>query len=126
MKKRLLQILLDKKLITIMQYKEVKEVSLLKRCSEEQIIMRDIKIDLKELISVVEIDFGIHYIDLESTCINDEAFNLISKEVASRHSLIPFYDNDNEVHVAFSNPFEIAVIDELKFITNKKIKVFLM
>ncbi len=26
--------------------------------------------------------------------------------------------------MAFSNPFEIKVIDELKFITNKKIKIF--
>ncbi|MBU3161390.1 GspE/PulE family protein [Clostridium frigoris] len=124
MKKNLLQILLDKNIITIKKYKEVKEDSLLKRCSEEQIIMHDTKIELKEVISVIEINFGIPYIDLESTCINDEVFNLISKEVATRYSLIPFYDNDNEVYVAFSNPFEITVIDELKFITNKKIKVF--
>ena len=124
MKKNLLQILLDKKIITISQYKEVKEGSLLNRCSEEQIIMNDTKIDKKKLISVLEINFGIPYIDLESICINDEAFNLISKEVATRYSLIPFYDNNNEVYVAFSNPFEITVIDELRFITNKKIKVF--
>ncbi|APC42707.1 hypothetical protein A7L45_13935 [Clostridium estertheticum subsp. estertheticum] len=72
----------------------------------------------------MEINFGISYIDLDSACIKDEVFNLISKEVATRYNLIPFYDNNNEVYVAFSNPFEITVIDELRFITNKKIKVF--
>ncbi|MPQ32474.1 general secretion pathway protein GspE [Clostridium estertheticum] len=124
MKKNLIQILLDKKLITTRQYNEIKEVSLLNRCSEEQIIINDAKIDLKEVISVIKINFGISYIDLDSTCIKDEVFNLISKEVATRYSLIPFYNNNNEVYVAFSNPFEITVIDELRFITNKKIKVF--
>ena len=124
MKKSLLQSLLDKKLITIEQYEKVKEISHNKMCSEEQIIMQDINVQRNELALIVQNDFGIPYIDLESTCINDGAFNLISKEVASRYSLIPFYENNNEVHVAFSNPFEIKVIDELKFITNKKIKVF--
>lgn len=124
MKKSLLQLLLDNNLITIEQYKEVKENSLKERRSEEQIIMHDIKVELNELISILEINFGIPYIDLESICINDGAFNLISKEVANRYRIIPFYDDNNELHVAFSNPFEITVIDELKFITNKKIKVF--
>lgn len=124
MKKRLLQLLLNKNLITIERYKEVKELSLKRNCSEEQIILRDIKVDLNELISIVENDFNIPYIDLESTCVKNGVFNLISKEVANRHSLIPFYSKDDGLHVAFSNPFEIKVIDELKFITNKKIKIF--
>lgn len=124
MKINLLQVLLDKSLITKVQYKEVKEISLKKKCSEEQTILSDIQVDLNELILIIENDFNIPYIDLESTCINNRVFNLISKEVASRYSLIPFYEIDNEVHVAFFNPFEIRVIDELKFITNKKIKIF--
>jgi len=105
-------------------YKEVKELSLKRSCSEEQIILRDIKVDINELIKILDNDFNIPYVDLESICEKNGAFNLISKEVANRYSLIPFYDMNNEVHVAFSNPFEIKVIDELKFITNRKIKVF--
>lgn len=86
MKKSLLQSLLDKKLITIEQYEKVKEISHNKMCSEEQIIMQDINVQRNELALIVQNDFGIPYIDLESTCINDGAFNLISKEVASRYS----------------------------------------
>ncbi|MBZ9608406.1 GspE/PulE family protein [Clostridium estertheticum] len=124
MKKNLLKLLLDKNLITAESYKEVKEISLKKNCSEEQIILYDIKIDLNALISIVENDFSIPCVDLESICTKNKAFNLVSKEIAKRYCLIPFYDKNNEVHVAFSNPFEIKVIDELKFITNKKIKIF--
>ncbi len=124
MKKKLLQLLLNKNLITSKMYKEVKELSLKRSCSEEQIILRDIKVDINELIKILDNDFNIPYVDLESICEKNGAFNLISKEVANRYSLIPFYDMNNEVHVAFSNPFEIKVIDELKFITNRKIKVF--
>lgn len=124
MKKNLLQLLLNKNLITTKRYKEVKELSLKENCSEEQIIFKDIKEDINELIKILDKDFNIPYIDLESSFVKNEAFNLISKEVASRYSLVPFYDMNNEVNVAFSNPLDIKVIDELKFITNKKIKVF--
>lgn len=124
MKKSLLQLLLDKNLITEDCYKEIKELSLSKNCSEEQIILCGQKVDLNGLISIVENNFSIPYIDLESSCTKNQAFKLISKEVANRYNLIPFYEKNNELHVAFSNPFEIKVIDELKFITNKKIKIF--
>jgi len=124
MKKSLLQILLAKNLITLERCEEVKELSQKINCSEEQIIFTDIKVKLNEFISVLENDFGIPYIDLESEFTKNQAYNQISKEVAKKYSLIPFYENNNEVHVAFSNPFEIKVIDELKFITNKKIKIF--
>ena len=81
MKKKLLKLLLDKNLITTEGYKEVKEISLKKKCSEEQIILCDIKVDLNDLISIVENDFSIPYIDLESICTKNKAFNLISKEI---------------------------------------------
>ena len=124
MKKDLLKLLIDKNLITAELYKEVQELSIKKNCSEEQIILLGDKVDLHRLITILENEFNIPYIDLESKSAKNRAFNLISKEVAKRHNLIPFYDNDNEVHVAFSNPFDIKVIDELKFITNKKVKIF--
>ncbi|HEY5536626.1 MAG TPA: ATPase, T2SS/T4P/T4SS family [Ignavibacteria bacterium] len=124
MKKKLLHVLLNRKLITIERFKEVKELSLKRNCSEEQIILSDMKVNLDELIVVLANEFNIPYIDLESICTKNQVFNLIAKEVATRYNLIPFYDKNNEVHVAFSNPFEIKVIDELKFITNKKIKIF--
>ncbi|MGK0466249.1 GspE/PulE family protein [Clostridium sp.] len=124
MKKNLLQLLCDKNLITSEQSKEVVELSHQKNCSEEQIILSQIKVDLNGLISIMENNFNIPFIDLESENEKNKSFNSISKEVATRYSLIPFYEKNNEVHVAFTNPFEIKVIDELKFITNKKIRVF--
>ncbi|HEY8892494.1 MAG TPA: GspE/PulE family protein [Clostridium sp.] len=124
MKKNLLQTLLEKNLITSERYKEVVELSQKINRSKEQIILSDIKVNLNEFILVLQNDYGVPYVDLESKFTKNDAYNQISKEVAQKYNLIPFYDNDNEVHVAFSNPFEIKVIDELKFITNKKIKVF--
>lgn len=124
MKKKLLQLLWDKNLITSEQSKEVVELSHQRNCTEEQIILSHIKIDLNGLISIMENNFNIPFIDLESGNEKNKSFNSISKEVAARYSLIPFYEKNNEVHVAFTNPFEIKVIDELKFITNKKIRVY--
>jgi len=124
MKKKLLQVLLNTHLISIERFNEVRELSIKRACSEEQIILSDIKVNSDQCIIVLTKEFNIPYIDLESMLVKNMAFNLIAKEVASRYNLIPFYVNNNEVHVAFSNPFEIKVIDELKFITNKKIKIF--
>ena len=124
MKKSLLQLLLNKNLITVEYSREVKELSLKKNCSEEQIILHNLKVDLDELIYILENNFSISYIDLESYSKKNQAFKLITKEVSTRYKLIPFYEKNNEVYVAFSNPFDIKVIDELRFITNKKIKIF--
>ena len=124
MKKSLLQLLLDKNLVTQQVYKEVMQLSLIRNCSEEQIILQDIKVDINQLIEILETYFNIPFIDLESDCKKNQTFKLIPKEVANRYSLIPFCEEDNEVHVAFLNPFDIKVIDELRFITNKKVKVF--
>ncbi len=124
MREKLLQVLLDKNLITQEGYKEVKEISFKNNCSEEQIILRDLKIDLNQLILLLEHNFNISYTELDANSKKNQAFKLISKEVASRYGLIPFYENSNEIYVAFSNPFEIKVMDELKFITNKRIKIF--
>jgi type IV pilus assembly protein PilB len=124
MKKNLLQLLLDKTLVTQQVYKEVKQLALNRNCSEEQIIMQGIKVDVNQLIEVLDKYFNIPYIELESDCKRNQAFKLIPKEVANRYSLIPFYEGENEVHVAFTNPFEIKVIDELRFIINKRVKIF--
>jgi type IV pilus assembly protein PilB len=124
MKKKLLEVILEKELITTEQYEEVRELSIKKKCSEEQIILRHIKVDVNALISIISNSFNIPYVDVESKSKNNEAFKLISKEVANRYCLIPFYEENNEIQVTFSNPFEIKVIDELKFITNKRIKPF--
>ncbi len=124
MKKKLLQLLWDKKLITAEEHKEVVSLSKEINCSEEQVILSHMKVDLNLLISIMKNSFNISFIDLHVKNLKNGAFKLISKEVANKYSLIPFYDKNNEVHVAFSNPFQIEVIDELRFITNKKIKIF--
>ncbi|MGH4120045.1 GspE/PulE family protein [Clostridium sp.] len=124
MKKKLLQLLCDKNLITEEQCKEVVALSRERNCSEEQIIFSHVNVDLNGLISIMENNFNIPFIDLDTKSVKDNSFNSISKEVAKRYSLMPFYENDNEVHVAFTNPFDIKVVDELKFITNKKNKIF--
>lgn len=124
MKKKLLQLLREKNLITEEEHKEVVALSRELNCSEEEIILTRVKVNLKGLISIMENCFNIPFIELHFKSIKSSAFSVISKEVASKYSLIPFYEKDNEVHVAFSNPFEVKVIDELKFITNKKIKIF--
>jgi len=124
MGKKLLQLLLEKKLINSDEYRLIKQLAINKNCSEEYIVLQEFNMNLKTLISLLETNFNIPYIDLESNYMKNGAFKLISKEMASKYSLIPFFDNNEEVHIAFSNPFDIKVIDELRFITNQKIKVY--
>ena len=124
MVKKLLQLLLERKLINNDEYRLIEQLAINKGCSEEYVVLQEFNMDFKELISLLETDFKIPYIDLQSNYIKNGAFKLISKEMASKHSLIPFFYNNEEVHIAFSNPFDIKVIDELKFITNQKIIVY--
>lgn len=124
MKKSLLEELFKNEIITMTGYLEIRDLSSKKNCSEEHIILRYIKVEDKALITIISDSFNIPYVDIESKCRKNQTFKLVSKEVANRYSLIPFHEENNEIHVAFSNPFEAEVIDELKFITNRRIKVF--
>jgi CheY-like chemotaxis protein len=64
---------------------------------------------------------GIPGIDLSQICLKLEELELLPREIAEKHLIIPVLSRDDRLFVAMGNPAETKVIDELEFVTGKKV-----
>ncbi len=64
---------------------------------------------------------GIPGIDLEQVCVNLADLVLLPKEIAEKHLILPVLSRGDRLFVAMANPKERKVIDELEFVTGKKV-----
>lgn len=65
--------------------------------------------------------FGVPAIDLRQVCVRLADLELIPEEIARRHVILPVLMRDDRLFVAMANPHEKKVIDELEFVTDKKV-----
>ena len=65
--------------------------------------------------------FGVPAIDLRQVCVRLSDLELIPLEIARRHVILPVLVRDNRLFVAMANPQDQKVIDELEFVTDKKV-----
>lgn len=64
---------------------------------------------------------GIPGIDLGQLCLRLEDLELLPREIAERHLILPVLVRDDRLFIAMANPREKKVIDELEFVTGKKV-----
>jgi DNA-binding response OmpR family regulator len=64
---------------------------------------------------------GIPGIDLSQICLRLEDLDLLPREIAEKHLIVPVLVRDDRLFIAMANPREKKVIDELEFVTGKKV-----
>ncbi len=64
---------------------------------------------------------GIPGIDLGQICLRLEDLELLPREIAEKHLILPVLVQDDRLFIAMANPREKKVIDELEFVTGKKV-----
>jgi DNA-binding response OmpR family regulator len=64
---------------------------------------------------------GIPGIDLGQICVRLEDLELLPREIAEKHLILPVLVRDDRLFIAMANPREKKVIDELEFVTGKKV-----
>jgi DNA-binding response OmpR family regulator len=64
---------------------------------------------------------GIPGIDLAQVCLKLEDLELLPREIAEKHLILPVLVRDDRLFIAMANPREKKVIDELEFVTGKKV-----
>jgi DNA-binding response OmpR family regulator len=64
---------------------------------------------------------GIPGIDLGQICLRLEDLELLPREIAEKHLILPVLVRDDRLFIAMANPREKKVIDELEFVTGKKV-----
>jgi DNA-binding response OmpR family regulator len=78
-------------------------------------------IDDVEALKALSEQFGIPGIDLNQICLRLEDLDILPKEIAEKHLLLPVLTRDESLFVAMGNPTEKKVIDELEFVTGKRV-----
>jgi len=64
---------------------------------------------------------GIPGIDLSQICLKLDDLELLPREIAEKHLILPVLVRDDRLFIAMANPREKKVIDELEFVTGKKV-----
>ncbi len=64
---------------------------------------------------------GIPGIDLNQICLRLDDLDLLPREIAEKHVILPVLVRDDRLFIAMANPKEKKVIDELEFVTGKKV-----
>ncbi len=64
---------------------------------------------------------GIPGIDLGQICLRLDDLDLLPREIAEKHLILPVLVRDDRLFIAMANPREKKVIDELEFVTGKKV-----
>ncbi len=80
-------------------------------------------IEESELTSFLSKQYGVPAIDLSEFEIDQDVINLVPREVAEKHSLIPFNRSGSTISVAMSDPSNIFAIDDIKFVTGYNVEV---
>ncbi|MGC8790770.1 MAG: type IV-A pilus assembly ATPase PilB [Desulfurella sp.] len=86
---------------------------------EEHFITED------ELLEFLSKKYGLETIDLSKIQPQKEAINALPSDVVRKHCIFPFAITNNTLKIALFNAENVFLIDEIRFLTGKKISVYL-
>jgi len=78
----------------------------------------------KQLCETLGFQLGIPFVDLQQLPLNPMIVNIVPQKVAAKYTLIAFDKVEDTLNIAMVNPLDIVAIDDVKAITNMKIKVY--
>jgi len=87
-----------------------------------EVLVEEGIISESEMIDTLSQQLSIKRVDIDSIFIDPEVARSIPKEVAKKHSLIPIYIKDDKITVAMTDPLNVFAIDDINFITKKRVE----
>lgn len=85
-------------------------------------LLREGFITEQQLIEVLEFQLGIPHINIFQFPIDQEALQLVPKELAKRHMAMPIRKDKNKLLVAMADPMDYFAIEELRMATGYQIE----
>jgi general secretion pathway protein E/type IV pilus assembly protein PilB len=111
-----LEILIEKGLVTAKQAEEARGVSLPGGKSVVDRLIEANVISEKEVLNGLANQFGMEMISLKGLDIPPEIRDLLPVDVARRYRVVPVFKNDDTVTVALSDPLDFDVLDTLRYL----------
>lgn len=120
-RKKIGEILLERKLITEEQLMEALETQKMTGQKIGQVLVSKGIIKEDELYKVLAEKIDRKYIDLEEYSINGEAVLKISQSLAQKHNAVPIDIENGKLIVAMVDPTNIIALDDIMLYTNMRI-----
>jgi DNA-binding response OmpR family regulator len=120
-KKQLGRILLQRKLVTA---DELEDLLVQGRAQGERLattVAGSGKVEAGELLSALSEQQGLPAVDLRRVVIALENMALVPIDIARQHCILPLLVKDDRLFLAMADPDNKRVIDELEFVTGKRI-----
>lgn len=124
-KKKIGDMLLERGIITEGQLEEVLLIQKDTKGRIGEILLEKGFISEDNLITFLSEQLGIKKIDLSEFDIPEETVFNIPKDIAEKHNVIAFREELGVLCVAMTDPSNLIVVDDLRFVTQKNIQVFL-
>ncbi len=122
LKDRILQVLVEQKLITEKALQRARKLQDDQGGSLGKILVQEGFIAEKDLIMILSKELNIPPINLSKYKVETEAVSLVPERIAKRYRLIPICKLGNTLVVSMADPLNIFALDELKLLTNYNIE----
>lgn len=121
-RKRLGDILLEAGKIQLAQLNRALETHRKTKRRLGEVLVSEGLITESEIADVLAQQLSLERVDLDKTFVQQDIARSIPKEVAQKYLAIPIYIRDDKLVVAMSDPLNMFAIDDICFITQKKIQ----
>ncbi|MFO0617820.1 MAG: response regulator [Polyangiaceae bacterium] len=78
-----------------------------------------------EALKALSTQRGVPGIDLNQVCIKLSDLNVLPREIALRHKLLPVLEREDRIFCAMANPEDKKALEELEFVTGKRIFAYI-
>lgn len=119
------QMLVDEGKLTSDELREALNLQRQKDKKLEEVLVELNYIDEDELIDFLSEKLYICKVDLTETSIESKAARSISKEIAEKYRAFPFKEEHGSIFVAMSDPTNLMAIDDIRFITQRNVQIYL-
>jgi len=125
-KKYLGEMLVEAGIITNMQLEEALDIQRKTQGKRLGTILRELGYaDDQIIMSVLEAQLGVPFVDLTSVTITQDLVKLVPVNIAKKHKLIPLKIENDLLYVAMEDPFSFLAIEDVRRVARMEVKTFL-
>ncbi len=121
-RKRLGDILMSAGKLSLAQLNKALEIQMRTKRRLGEVLIEEGIISESEIIDTLSQQLSIKRVEIDNIFVDSEVARSIPKEVAKKHNLIPVNMQDDKLIVAMSDPLNVFAIDDICFITRKKVE----
>lgn len=114
-------LLIKEEILTQNDYNKAIEIKDKTKMELIDIFLENNFVERNVLFKVIKDFFNIESIELDNLVIDTNIIKLLPKKIAKKYNIIPFALKDKKVCIAMVNPLNEAIIEDVRFITNREI-----